>query len=315
MDSVIKTPKEVFGARHFVVDCVPRIELLDAWEFVPSLASAYRSAPFAFIKTLFDYRASLPKSDIKQQVIKLGINACYGKLAQKIGSTKGKPPTFANPYYAAAITAGTRAKLLQASLASPDDIVMLATDGIVSSAMLPISCPPVKTLGAWESERLANGGVFVQSGVYVTSNAVGVDSSKTRGFNPKKIGGNNIVTLLRKTIPALWDRDAPSLDYPYHSYMTLGASVASRELYAHIGQWVEGTRTLDLRRSGVKRDVSHLKTMRRRRAKTLLPSQPAMLPSFISGETLSAQSIPDWLEMHPDRDDDEDQRIVFARYA
>ena len=54
--------------------------------------------------------------DILEMVIKLGINSLYGKTDQSKASGYGenKVPRTANPWYAAAITAGTRRKLIEA---------------------------------------------------------------------------------------------------------------------------------------------------------------------------------------------------------
>jgi hypothetical protein len=51
--------------------------------------------------------------------IKLSLNSLYGKMAQKIGGSDGKPPGTANPWYAAAITSWCRRRLLEACLANP----------------------------------------------------------------------------------------------------------------------------------------------------------------------------------------------------
>ena len=101
------------------------IELIAAWIFYP----VSDEKPLAWIRQCFNYRASLPKKDARGQVIKLGINSIYGKFAQRIGRA-GKPPKFASPWYAAAITAGTQRQLIEAALTKPDAIVAFATDGI-----------------------------------------------------------------------------------------------------------------------------------------------------------------------------------------
>lgn len=275
-------------------DCV---ECISAWEFIVRDATL----PFAFLQKLFDYRTTLAKEDVTQIVVKLGINSCYGKLAQAVASgTTGKPPSFANPWYAAAITSGARARLLLAALSSPKDIVMLATDGIISTVPLPLDCPKQKTLGAWESGELKAGGVFVQSGVYCISDERGDFHSKTRGFRPLHLGALSVADMLRQNVPALWAQDRASLDFSYQSYMTLGASVASRALCEHIGRWVDGTRQLDLRGAGIKRDVDPSPKLRRSRAKKLLATSPSsqnmLLVDSNGNLPISAEFTPDWLD-------------------
>ena len=92
----------------------PEIIVSEALFFIPGDPA---SRPLAFIRGLFDERARIvanDKNDVRGQVIKLGINSVYGKFAQKSGKP-GEPPAYACLWYAAAITAGTRRKLMEAA--------------------------------------------------------------------------------------------------------------------------------------------------------------------------------------------------------
>jgi hypothetical protein len=109
---------------------------------------------------------SLPKKDARGQVVKLGINSVYGKFAQSVGKM-GMPPRFVSWFFAAAITAGTQRKVVEAALTNPDAIVMFATDGVYSTQPLDVHVPEKKTLGGWEHTAAESGGVFVQSGIYL----------------------------------------------------------------------------------------------------------------------------------------------------
>lgn len=275
-----------------------QIEVVACYEFVEGDAAR----PFAFLQTLFDYRASLLRENINQIVIKLGINSCYGKTAQAVAGSDAKPPKFANPWYAAAITGGTRAAILRAALHAPSDIVMLATDGIISKSRLPLVIPEKKTLGSWEYGKLSDGGIFVQSGVYALSDADGNFSAKSRGFRPVNMGEatGGALGVMRNVIPGLWAQDRAALEFKYQSYMTLGASVASRDNAAFIGYWLDGVRQLDLRGSGLKRNVAESKTLRKARAKKLIASRPNCANSMLldrNGEMLlSTMFTPEWID-------------------
>jgi len=138
--------------------------------------------------------AELPyEYDIMEKVLKLILNSVYGKLAQYVGSAD-KVPKCASPYYAAAITAYCRRRLLEAALIDPRAIVFFATDGIMATRPLHhltpgsrpgadagvVNCPKARSLprakdeslgdvislGDWEYVR-RDGGVFVMAGVYV----------------------------------------------------------------------------------------------------------------------------------------------------
>ena len=291
------------------------IDFIELLEFRP----LSDDKPFVFLQSLFDYRLTLDKRDITQIVIKLGINSVYGKLAQAVGG-QDKAPSLSSPWHAAAITAGTRARLVLAALSDPEAIVMFATDGIVSLRPLPLEIPQSKTLGAWEAETCAAGGVFAQSGVYALSDAKGDFKSKTRGFRPTNIQGD-IATYLKDTIPALWQAGEASLAFPYSQYMTLGASVASRELWPFCGTWAAGARVLDLKSVGLKRDIEPSKAILKRRARELVSTRPAntnMLSLDVNGEMLiSAMFRPDWIDDEFGRANalEAEQEAIEARFS
>jgi hypothetical protein len=298
-------------------DCV---KLCSAWEFV--VRSDVK--PFAFISDIFEERRQLAKTDIVQIVLKLGMNSCYGKLAQAVagGVNSDKPPSTACPWYAAAITAGTRAQLLRAALHDPNAIVMFATDGIISTRPLPLHIPATKTLGAWEGAEIPHGGLFVQSGVYALGEEKGF-SVKSRGFRPNDLPAHikSLGDYLVSEIPARWREGVEKeFRFDYTIYLTIGAALASRETFAFVGQWANGTRALDLDKCGNKRDVQL--SRKRRRAHELLPTLPSWRSEFClddDGELLlSAASVPDWLDVDfglAALAERETQDIVSARFA
>ena len=293
-----------------------------ACEFVGmwKLETANETRPFAFLQRLFDYRASLSKEDITQIVIKLGINSCYGKTAQAVASGNEKAPPLANPFYAAGITAGTRARLLKAALADPDACVMFATDGIISERPLPLEIPPKKTLGAWEAGELKKGGVFIQSGVYCISDETGEFKAKSRGFRVANIQ-KTVADVMREEIPEKWSRDETAYEFPYTQYMTLGAALASRETWKYIGYWAAGKRDLQLRGAGVKRNVATAASERKRRAKTLVATYPSSANFMLLDEDgemrLSEIFRPDWIdpEVADLSADEDDQEQIDARFS
>lgn len=126
--------------------------------------------PFDWLEELYRYRQTLGAS-LMGYPIKLGINGTYGKLVQRVGN-----PKWENLIWGGLITAGTRAKLMDAASLNPEAIVMLATDGLFSRA--PLALDLGDNLGQWEHdehERL----LIVQPGVYF-----GASRPKTRGVSP-----------------------------------------------------------------------------------------------------------------------------------
>lgn len=126
---------------------------------------------FDWIEPLFEYRKKIGKSG-PGYPIKLGLNSLYGKLAQRIGARK-----FGNYIWAGMITAITRAKLIDAAAHDPSNVIMLATDAVVSLKPLSLDC--TDKLGAWE-EKKHDRMFIVQPGLYW-----GPSKPKTRGIKKK----------------------------------------------------------------------------------------------------------------------------------
>ncbi len=224
--------------------------------------------------------------DIMEKVLKLGMNSIYGKLAQSVGkSARGKVPSTANPFYAAHVTAATRAQIMRAVMRNINDIVMLATDGVVSKSKLPVECPPVKTLGKWESAIHSNGGIFAQSGIYLLD-----DKTKSRGIRASFVNAEgDLKKWFQEEIIPRWKKGEAEYEFKYKSYLTIGAATASEKTYLCAGHWIDGERTLDLNIAGLKRRPCS----DQKRARMLVMTYPAPLPY---GETFSAMSRPDWLD-------------------
>ena len=120
----------------------------EQWLFRP----ANDEKPFAFARDYYTLRKKPGTSFALGKAIKLTLNSLYGKTAQSVGGSNGKAPVTANPYYAAAITANCRMRLLVAALHSPHDMVMFSTDGIISRKKLK-KLPRAKDNDAGESRN------------------------------------------------------------------------------------------------------------------------------------------------------------------
>lgn len=118
--------------------------------------------PFKDIPFYYNERCKLGK-DGPGIVLKLGINAGYGKLAQSVGD-----PQYSSWVWAGMITSGCRAQILEAIMCHQDEMNLLAiaTDGIYSLEKLDLPKPfdtgtndYGKPLGGWE-EKIVEGGMF-----------------------------------------------------------------------------------------------------------------------------------------------------------
>ena len=261
------------------------IEVIEGLIFEPADPS---SRPFAWVSSMFDYRAGLlrkDKKDVRATSIKLALNSLYGKLAQGVGESE-EPPLFASPWMAAAVTAGVRLQILRAALTDPDKIVGFATDEIFwkSPPDIPTSAPGEKELGEWGATKtIKHGGVFVMSGVaHLVKDKNDTDDgaeTKTRGFNPSNYGDRDadpkarFAKIMLEEIPAAWAADKPEYKFPYQQYMGLGSSVQARFTETVIGTWKLSLRTVNLNGVGSKRFVpagEEYASLRRSRAKKLI---------------------------------------------
>jgi hypothetical protein len=139
------------------------------WAYVPCCDCKV----FDWVEGLYCERIKLGK-DLKGYPIKLGLNALYGLLAQRIGT-----PRFANLIWAGLITALTRARLMEAAALDPDAIAMLATDGILTTRPLD-GLDLSERLGAWETKDHPS--IFiVQPGLYWGPKPVEEEGSAVSG--------------------------------------------------------------------------------------------------------------------------------------
>ena len=137
--------------------------------------------PFKSVPDYYRERVRIGK-DARGIVLKLGPNAIYGSLAQ----SKGLTPPFQCWIWAANITSGCRAQLIDAmcSVENSWNILMLATDGIYSKIPLTFEKPvdtgtkglvkpdgsPAGELGSWETKEVPSGVFCARPGIYFPLN-------------------------------------------------------------------------------------------------------------------------------------------------
>jgi|SRR5215469_2706329 len=111
---------------------------------------------YEWMADLYSQRQLL--GDVEGHPLKLGINACYGTHAQRVGT-----PEYGNVVYASLITSLTRTMINEAIALAPDKIAMIATDGIYS--LIPLKLDLGDGLGQWDYKEL-DGIFIVQPGLY-----------------------------------------------------------------------------------------------------------------------------------------------------
>jgi hypothetical protein len=238
------------------------IEVTEALIFEPADPS-YK--PFAWVRELFDYRAELVKADknsVLAIVIKLMLNSLYGKFAQGIGGF-GRLPRFACPWFAAAITAGTRRKLMEAALTAPRSVVAFTTDALIMDKPpeFETTARGVKELGKWEYPKLYVSGSIVMPGVNFTLNEKGEGNMKTHGFqaahaiDEKESATPTLERIMLEEIPAAWEADKAESLYVYQKYNGLGSALQTRFPGKVMGTWQVSQRGIKLTNATQKRTL------------------------------------------------------------
>lgn len=140
--------------------------------------------PLAWIADLYARRVEMKKAgDPAEYALKLILNSCYGKFAQRVGR---------HPFqcfeWAGMITARTRARLAAVLIEHGQSVVLVATDGVIATKRLGLTNGG--GLGAWEDAGTYPFADVWQPGFYILGDDR--DSIRTRGFtrhdvNPKTL--------------------------------------------------------------------------------------------------------------------------------
>jgi len=126
----------------------PTLEILEGYHIIPECDEK----PFGWIETYYNRRQELKATQpFTAEVLKIGMNSGYGKLAQ----TKGHVPRYQNLMWAGMITSGTRAMLLNAIAQAPEQVICVSTDSVTSTIPLDLDYHEIK-LGAWKQKRMEN---------------------------------------------------------------------------------------------------------------------------------------------------------------
>lgn len=160
----------------------PHVHFVEAWTYHTDCDHR----PFADIPRLYLERLKLGKEG-PGIVIKLGVNAVYGKLAQ----SRGIDPPFQSWIWAGLITAGTRGQILDMLALHKDrsNLYMVATDGIYTAENFPAPLPRDtgtntaehrKPLGGWETKEIKGDMFAARPGIYYPLNPTKEELSAIR---------------------------------------------------------------------------------------------------------------------------------------
>lgn len=193
----------------------PNVRFREAWVYSSNCACK----PFGRIPEYYNLRLKIGKEG-PGIVIKLGMNSCYGKLAQSVGNA-----LFNSWIWAGMITSGCRAQILQMMGLHEDmsNLLMVATDGIITRERLKAPEPlPTgtdglvediaddgtvtlisKPLGGWELKENPRGVFLARPGIYFPLEPTKDDIKKIRARGV----GRAVVLESWQAIVDTWRRD------------------------------------------------------------------------------------------------------------
>ena len=201
--------------------------------------------PFWFIDDVYLERQRLEAAgDYANKVLKLALNAIYGKTAQSIGHQdkehpeRSKRPPYQSYLWAGMITAGCRAQILDAIReAGPGGVISIATDGLLST--VPIKTLTIgKALGNWEFDEWEST-ILIQPGIYKLSSPGKKAIEHTRGFG---LGETNLDRIIA-------DYKAKGI-YGQHAYSAtrfvgLASALSHRDYSQYWRKWIRCDRTIN----------------------------------------------------------------------
>jgi len=125
-------------------------------------------------------------------VIKLAMNGCYGKLCQSVGTAR-----YHSLAWAGYATSWVRAKMLKAMLARPEAVISVLTDGLITSAPLPVKLS--EGLGGWGKQEYSSA-LVLAPGIYRLGPGKETGSLRRwRGFTVKSFPFTRVVREVQKT--------------------------------------------------------------------------------------------------------------------
>jgi hypothetical protein len=241
--------KEVEAAEKWANSFDGSFAVLDYWRFHPDKDVF----PYAFIADLYERRRELKKQgNGMEKVYKLGYNSFYGKTVQHLGyedharkeQYDWRPPFF-QLQYGGMITSGTRARLFDACMQYPEDVIAIATDGFWSTRRHILL--EGDGLGEWEHETLKNF-TLAQSGVYWYDTLDGTSVAHYRGFDEG--------TVSREKVIDAWASGKREITVSSTRFITLGLGLQLNDI-SKWRTWDKAPRTLSLypRPNGKRRDI------------------------------------------------------------
>lgn len=251
--------------------------------------------PFAFLADTYEQRKIFKdKKSMASESLKLGMNSVYGKVVQQAGYRGGRIPTYHQLLWGGQITAYTRAKLFDAAMQQPNDIISFATDAIFTTKQLELDTG--SELGEWSVDEF-QGITIVQAGVYFLDcrnhhNTKGICKHCGQEYpmdNTKwaeKYRGFDKGSLSRDEIVRCWET-GEKYEASLTRFVGLGSALMSSD-FSIWRTWSSDKRSLDIRPTGKRISNSRTDYSKGLRLTKASPN--------ITGDTLSEPYLVVWID-------------------
>lgn len=222
--------------------------------------------PFLFLKDLYELRKQFQaEGSMASESLKLGLNSVYGKLVQQAGYREGRIPTYHQLLWGGQITAYTRARLFDAAMQQPKDIISFATDAVFTTRRLDLDIG--KELGQWTMDEF-KGITIVQAGVYFLDEGTQW-YEKFRGFDKG--------SLDREQIIKCWET-GEEYSATLTRFVGLGSALMATDFNCW-RTWRTDSRSLDIRPTGKR--ISGVRSDFHKGLRVTKP-QPNITPTIMS---------------------------------
>lgn len=196
--------------------------------------------PFGYVPSVYDERRRLKaEGDPREKILKLALSASYGKLAQQVGK-----PRLQSLTWAGMITAHCRARILDAMRPDPDNVRMIATDGMLVRE-IPDHLTIGDGLGEWEAKPVADV-LALQPGLYFYRTEDGEQHVRSRGFGRADLTFEKAAQAIDKDIrPSLGTLMTRTVNVRTRRFRGLG-SVVRQKAWSQWRRWIEQKRSISL---------------------------------------------------------------------
>jgi hypothetical protein len=213
--------------------------VLEGRIFTPANPTA---RPFAWLQTVYDQRLKLSaEGNPAADLLKLGLAAVWGKLAQQTGWTDQpelKIPKWHHIASAGLATSHVRAQMMEACWVWQDEIIAFETDSVISMKELPVTLS--NRMGDWNMKQFDNM-TYLGSGVS-WADADGKEWVRTAGVPRGQVHRELVLEAANK---GEWN-----LPVTMTQFIGIGLASILPEGWKRFLNWEQGTYHLPLRPQG-----------------------------------------------------------------